>query len=359
MAFVFNVENAPQAASNENRKEIDWDARSKYLVEKAGTQDGPEALIGIVSGVIDLGLQKQEDAKMEFKGTEEDEAEELKKNPAQYFATLENDKGIPTRYKRWVVKPCQQVALTVDFPDIMVNNDQFFAESDAGIEHPLRQLLNGEFFIKGIGKTVGKPYNLKETRSDDGSWSIKNNTILYKLAQATGGVLDDKGLLKPAYIGNLLGKAALFDVQLFIQESQGKHYLNEKIKLNGQVPKAMQKLIPTLDDKYIYGVNFKGPQDKEVLKNLRQSIITTMSLATNFEGSDVQKALIELGRVKASDSSQEQQPEQAIPRTTAPQETRKVEPIPTPQTPNFDSFDDDIPFSPIGLQEGRMFLHMI
>ena len=27
--------------------------------------------------------------------------------------------------------------------------------------------------------------------------------------------------------------------------------------------------------------------------------------------------------------------------------------------PNFDSFDDDTPFAPIGLQEGRMFLHMI
>ena len=27
--------------------------------------------------------------------------------------------------------------------------------------------------------------------------------------------------------------------------------------------------------------------------------------------------------------------------------------------PNFDSFDDDIPFGYIGMQEGRMFLHMI
>lgn len=29
------------------------------------------------------------------------------------------------------------------------------------------------------------------------------------------------------------------------------------------------------------------------------------------------------------------------------------------QMPDYDSFDDDIPFGPIGLQEGRLFLHMI
>lgn len=33
---------------------------------------------------------------------------------------------------------------------------------------------------------------------------------------------------------------------------------------------------------------------------------------------------------------------------------------PSPQpAPDFDSLDDGIPFAPIGLQEGRMFLHMI
>ena len=36
----------------------------------------------------------------------------------------------------------------------------------------------------------------------------------------------------------------------------------------------------------------------------------------------------------------------------------KTKSAPQPAT-NFDSFDDDIPFAPIGLQEGRLFLHMI
>lgn len=333
MSFVLNVENAP--SGNSTGKEIDWDARSTYLVEKAGTANGPEAMIGIVSGLIDLGLQQQEDAKMEWKGDEQSELDEIEKNPLQYFETLPDDKGVPTRYKRWGVKPCQQVALTIDFPDVLVNNDQFFADEDTGIEHPLRQLLNGEFYQKGVGKVVGKPYNLKETRDDAGNWSIKNNTILFKLSQAVGGVLDDKGLLKPAYLGKLLGKAALFDVDISINESGGKKYLNEKIKLNGQVPKAMQKMIPELEAQYVYGVNFKGKQDLEVLKNLRQSIVTTMQQATNFEGSDVQKALIEIGKIKPSQQSSENQQEET------PEPKAKVAPK---SEPAGDDFSDELPF---------------
>lgn len=340
MSFVFNVEGAPAGGQTEG-KQVDWDARGKYLIEKAGTAEGPEAMIGVVSGVIDLGLQKQDPAKMEWKGDEASEVAELAKNPLQWFETLPNDKGIPTRYKRWEVKPAQQVAITVDFPDIQVNQSQWFDEVDSGEEHPLRMLVNNEFYLKGVGKVVGKPFGLKETRNDDGTWSIKNNTILFKLAQAVGGVLDEKGMLKPAYVGSYIGKAALFDVEISNTESGGKTFLNEKIKLNGQVPKAMLKMVPTLDAKYQYGVNFKGEQNLEVLKNLRQSIINTMSLATNFEGSDVQKALIQIGRVKAGtqQADKEETPQQQVPQSVP----RQAQPAPQPPM-DFDSFEDDIPF---------------
>lgn len=349
MTFVLNVVNAPTNTNNEDRKQIDWAARTKYMVEKAGTQDQAESLIGIVTGLIDLGLQKQDDAKMVFKGSAEDEAQVLadetaktKKPPLQYFETLPDDNGIPTRYKRWPVKPCQQVALTADFSDVMLNQSQFFDEVDSGEEHPLRMLVNNEFYMKGVGKIVGKPFNLKENRNDDGTWGIKNNTTLYKLAQACGGVLDAKGNLKPAYLGALLGKAALFEVQLFTTTYDGKEYLNEKVKLSGQVPKAMQKLIPEIDSSYIYGVNFTGPQDKDVLQNLRQSVINTMQLAVNFEGSDVQKALIEMGRVKPTGDTPPTVEDQAAPQM-AKQEVPVQRKAPEP-APEFDNFDSDIPF---------------
>lgn len=359
MSFVLNVVNAPANTNTDpDRKQVDWDARTKYMVEKAGTQDGPESLIGIVTGLIDLGLQKQEDAKMKFTGDADAEAAELAKNPLQYFETLPDDNGVPTRYKRWKVKPAQQVALTIDFGDIMLNQSQFFDEVDSGEEHPLRMLMNNEFYMKGVGKIVGKMYGLKESRNDDGTWGIKSNTILYKLAQACGGVLDSKANLKPAYLGNLLGKAALFEVQLFTNTYDGKEYLNEKVKLSGQVPKAMQKLIPTIDQSYIYGVNFTGEQNPEVLKNLRQSVINTMQLAVNFAGSDLESALIALGRVKAGGAETDQAAATTTAKPLVKAEVPMVKTTPAPK-PDFDSFDDDIPFAPIGLQEGRMFLHMI
>ncbi len=291
MSFSFNVENVPAGANTDpDRKVVDWDARAKYLVDAVGTQKKAKAMIGIVSGVIDLGLQVQEDAKMLVTGmSDADQAAELAKNPDQYFEVLPDDKGVDQLYKRWKVKPCQQVAFTVDFPSIMINQSQFFGE-DTGESHPLRMLMNGEFYMKDVGKVVGKPYNIKEVKQDDGSWGFKNNTQIYKLANATD-VLTEQGHFKPNMIGELLGKAALFEVQVFTKESGGKHYLNEKIKLSGQVPDMMVPMIPELAPEYIYGVNFKGQQNPEVIKNLRQSVINTMKLAQNFEGSDIAKAL--------------------------------------------------------------------
>lgn len=331
--FEFNVENVANTnTDNADRPKVDWDARAKYIVDTVGTQKKAKAMIGIISGVIDLGLQVQEDAKMEWKGDEASEAEELAKNPEQYFETLPNDKGVPTRYKRWKVKPCQQVALTVDFPSIMLNQGQFFGDEDAQ-EHPLRMMLNGEFYMKEVGKIVGKPYNIKEVKQTDGTWGFKNNTQLYKLAAATD-CLNDQGHFKPNMIGKLLGKAALFEVQVFLKENDGKHYLTEKVKLSGQVPDVMVPMIPELAPEYIYGVNFKGVQDPKILKQLRQSVTNTMKLAQNFEGSDIQKALEAIGNGKVDTPVK---PESEKPKASP--KVKKEEPA-----PDYDSFDENIPF---------------
>lgn len=313
--FIFNVvESNNQSQDSAPRKETKWDERAKYIVEKVGTQTKAKSMIGIISGIIDLGLQAQEDAKMLVTGlSEEAQAEELAKNPNQYFEWLKDDKGVNQLYKRWAVKPCQQVALTIDFPSIKLNQSQFFGEDD-GQEYPLRMILNGEFYLKDVGKVVGKPYNIKETKQADGSWAFKNNTQLHKLAAATD-VLNENGFFKPKDIGKLLGKAALFEVQVFLKKgSDGKDYLNEKIKLSGQVPEVMIPMIPELPSECIYGVNFKGKQDPAVLKQLRQSVINTMKLAQNFEGSDIQKALGEAGNSQAHQKeAKQEQPKKAEP----------------------------------------------
>jgi hypothetical protein len=338
--FVFN---APAPTSNPETSNIDFDALSKHVVEAVGCADKPEALIGIVSGVIDLGLQAQEDAKMEWKGTDAEKAEVEAKaargESKEYFEVVPHGQNnVPTLCKRWPVKAQRCVALTVDFPDTLVNRGQFFDENKVGEDLPFRGLLNNEFGQKGVGKVVGKPYSLREQRNDDGTWGFKNNTILFKLAQATNQ-LDAQGNFKPARLGNLIGEAAMFNVHVYLNEHAGKNYLNEKLAFNGPVPKAMQKMIPVLDEKFMYMVNFKGEQDLDVLKTLRQSVINTMKQAEDFEGSDVQKALIEIGKVKVGDGQAQgaDKPQQATPQQARPQAE------PTPPL-DFDNFDDDVPF---------------
>lgn len=336
--FVFNAQ-TPQ--SNPETSNIDFDALSKHVVETVGCSEKPEALIGIVSGVIDLGLQAQEDAKMEWKGSDaekaEIEAKAARGESKEYFEVVPHGQNnVPTLCKRWPVKAQRCSAITVDFPDILVNKGQFYNEDKVGEDLPFRALLNNEFGLKGVGKVVGKPYSLREQRNDDGTWGFKNNTILFKLAQATNQ-LDAQGNFKPAMLGNLIGEAAMFNVHVYMNEHAGKNYLNEKLAFNGPVPKAMQKMVPVLDEKHMYVVNFKGEQDLEVLKNLRQSVINTMKMAEDFEGSDVQKALIEIGKVKVGDETGK--PQQEAPRQEKPQ----AAPQPT-ETIDFDSFDDDVPF---------------
>ena len=340
--FVFTGAQAPAAASGERNSNVNFDEMNKYIVETVNCASKPESVVGIVSGVIDLGLQKQEDAKMKWTGDAASEAAELEKNPNQYFETLPDDKGVPTRYKRWAVKAQRCVALTFDVPSKMLNRGKFFDENGVGEELPFRGLLNNEFGMKGVGKIVGKPYSLREQRNDDGTWSLKNNTILHKLAQATDS-LDEQGNFKPAYLGNLIGKAAMFNVHVFLNEHAGKQYLNEKMSYGGPIPQIVIDMggVPKLDDRFLYMVNFKGPQDLEALKNLRQSVINTMKQAEDFEGSDVQKALIEIGKIKEGEGGaapQEQRQAQSAQPAAQAQKPAVTE------TVDFDSFDDDIPF---------------
>ena len=337
--FVFN---APVPQSNPETANVDFDALSKHVVEAVGCSDKPEALIGIVSGVIDLGLQAQDDAKMEWKGTDEQRAEIEEKaargETKEYFEVVPHGQNnVPTLCKRWPVKAQRSVALTIDFPGTMVNKGQFFDEKGVGEPLPFRALLNNEFGLKGVGKVVGKPYSLREQRNDDGTWGFKNNTILFKLAQAVNA-LDAQGNFKPAYLGNLIGQAAMFNVHVYLNEHAGKNYLNEKLAFNGPVPKMMQSMVPVLDEKHMYMINFTGEQDLEALKNLRASVINTMKMAEDFEGSDVQKALIEVGKIKAGETTGENKP------TAQPNKPQSA-PQQAPQPPmEFEDFEDDIPF---------------
>ena len=345
MSFNFVPAGAPQSNNNSDapRKEVDWNGLNQYVIDVVGTQNEAEQVVGVCSGVISLGLQPQEDAKMLFTGDADAEAAELAKNSTQYFEDGVDEKtGAKVRLKRWAVKPQETVVLTWDFPQYMLNKGTFFGDEDSEA-HPLRMLLNGEFYIKGIGRVVGKQYSLKESKNPDGSWSLKNNSILFKVAAATDS-LDAKGNFKSNALGSVIGRAALFEIRVFSKESGGKNYFTESIKLSGKVPKAMQSMIPVLDDKYKYVVMFDGDQDEAVLKSLRQSVINTMQQAINFKGSTLEAALIKLGKVRPVEGAESAQGT-PVAQAVAPKEVVKASPSAAPQAQvNFDSFDESLPF---------------
>lgn len=343
---------------NEDRPEstgvaVNWDARREYMVSNCKTANAPESTIAIISGIVDCGLQAQEDARMEFSGSAADEAAVLEeeraktgKDPVQYFETLQDEKTKAfKRYKRWPVEPTRSYAVFMDIPGIQLDQGQFFGD-ESGETHPLRMILNNEFYEAGIGKVVNKRgYVIREKKHDtkDGvKYALAKTNTLHKLADATGN-LNEYGLFKPSQLGSLLGKAVLVEYRVYETENKGKKYLNEKVTLQGRVPSMMTSMIPVLDPKYVFGVAFKGPQNEEVLKNLRQSVITTMQQASDFKGSTLEAALIKMGRVKADGAAPAQEaPQKAQSAQPAPQVAKA--PAEEKEPMDFDAFDDDLPF---------------
>ena len=309
---------------------VDWDALNKHVVDTAKTQDKPRSLVGIISGVIDLGEQKLPDAEMEFTGTAEQEQEEITKNSNTYFKDGEIVKGgqkVKARLKCWPQKNAQCLAFTVDFPQIMVNKGEYL-----GIEGsqpaPLRFILNGEFFNNGeIG--LGRDYPIKWEKLDDG-WSLKRNSIPYKLASASELIVDGKPFL-PENLPDLVGRAAQFQIQVKINE---KGYLQEKIKFSGVVPEGLP--IPEIDPSCLYTVEFDKENDPVAVKQLRKSIVNTIKKAVNYPGNVIQAQIegtSEGEPTKQAESSSEKKSE-------APAKT----PAPSDVEDPFADFDDNIPF---------------
>jgi hypothetical protein len=193
--------NARGVTKNESKSEtaVDYDALNKYVVEAANLQER-ETLIGYVSSIVDLGLQEQEDAKVEFSGSSEDESSIIADKPDTYFETGPDEKGSVKRWKRWPQKPAQAVAVSVDFPDIIVDKGQFFGNSKP---LPLRLWMGGQFFIQGVGMVVGRPTMLKINKSS-GFWSFDKKHLFHKMAVAAKLVKADEAFL-PQNIDDLLG----------------------------------------------------------------------------------------------------------------------------------------------------------
>lgn len=296
MAFKLNVTTTTQNSGGE-RREVDWNALNAHVIDAAKTAKKARSIPGVISGIYDLGEQNREDAEIEFKGTPEEEAKIIEEKPATYF---ENDRD-GKRVMRYPQKPVQQIAIAVDFPQVLVDKGQFFGNSNP---LPLRMLLNGEFTLSDSTRIVARPYSIVETKfKDEKKWAFAKNNGIHKLADACE-LLDDKGLFTKDRIGELLGKVALFQFRVYMKPSKkdpSKSYFTEEIKLAGLIPEGVE--IPEFDESILHGVNLYGENDEDAVKQLRATVRNTIMRANNYEGSDI-KVLFEANAPQRQENSE-------------------------------------------------------
>lgn len=322
----FNVRITGSNQSNSDRPNVDWAAMNAEVVEVAQLQQ-PETMVGIISGIYDVGIQPQDDAAIEWKGTPEQEAEEAAKNPNTYFEDMKDyqDGGKIKRYKRFPVKAAQSVVFAVDLPEVIVDKGKYFGSSDP---KPLRLLLGGEFTPSG-GKTIAaRPFPLSIRKNDKtgNQWSIPFNNTIYKMALAAKLVTQGQPFL-PDRIDELLGKAMQFKVQVFLND--GKYY-TEKCAFAASLGRS--QTAPAYDSSLLHIVQFDVDNEEAALKQLRASVKNTMRNASDFEGSKIQS---QIGDAITPSKPEEKKPESVKQESTAPADNSEA---------GFDSFDDDIPF---------------
>ena len=322
MAFAIH---GSQQQSNSSAKEVDFDALNNYVVETAGLQDR-ETLVGYISQIVDLGTQKLPDQEYVFTGTAEDEARIINEKPGTYFKDAfdwETKKQARFECRPQKDQPC--VAFAVDFPDIMIDKGQFFGESKP---LPLRLWMGGQFYTQEGGMVLGRPTPLKYTNLDKSRktkvWSMAQNSMPYKMAVAAKLVKNGEAFL-PERIDELLGKSFQFTAQVHMKESKGKEYYTEYVNFVGALGRGQAECqhvtVPQL-------IHFDADNSEESIKEIRAHVVNTIKRATNYEGSKI-KAQIEQWRFnKDAGVSKPARQERNV----------------SQQAPNYDDFDDQLPF---------------
>lgn len=322
MSFKFNVTKTTTTEGG-NKKEVDWNALNEHVIKAAGTATKSRSIPGVISGIYDLGEQNRGDAEIpcddadfrkkfpEYDGSDSSKKLIVAKRAGSYF----KEEAGKTFYC-YPQKAVQQVAIAVDFPQILVDKGQFFGKSH---KLPLRLLLNGEFILNNE-RVVGKPFSIVEKKYDDGVWAFAKNNGLHKLADAAD-ILDERGYFTKERIGELLGKVALFKMRVYMKPSKkdsSKSFFTEEIALSGPIPEGVS--VPEYDESILHGVNLYGDNDEEAVKQLRLCVKNTIANANNFEGSDIQKVFAKLNGNTSATSSPKPAASNVAPKQEVEQE---------------------------------------
>lgn len=300
----FKVTATATTSTNTDRPQVDYAALDQYTVDTAECEQ-PETLNGVVVGIIDLGNQKLPDA--EYDVDSGDESLTVEELTDKYSDDIESGKiskfGIT---KDWSVRPPKEVikkfvpqkdrqciTYAVDFMDIMLDKSQFFGEKSE--PKPLRLYFGGQYYNTFSKKMMVqnllplKITNIAKDPKNDKVWSLNPKSQLHKMAVAAKLINTGDAFL-PDRIDELLGKTLQFKVQIGFNEKGDKKYYFEKMSFIG----ALQRKDKPFEDVDTFLIQMDEENDPEALKQIRKHLLNTMEMATNFEGSALQKQLLEV-----------------------------------------------------------------
>jgi hypothetical protein len=342
MKFTVVTNDAIQNTSSSSDNAPDWDKinaekREKELaiIKMLETQNNSEVLTGCISAYFDMGIQERGEYEEIYVPEKPEHIDKLTKGSfVEDRYNAKEKKKVPTICTP--AKPAKAFVLGVDFPQYMVDYG-----GEIG-ERPFRMFMGGKFFVKNPDSAEGKKmaivqnpmYMVENTNNPQNKWALPVTSMISKMCVAAG-LGDEHGLVSKDDITGLLGKALQFEVRVWDKPAKvgDVTYYTELIKFVGKLPKGMP--VVELDDKFIVGVNMTSANDPEMVKQLRAEHKNTMKLATNWEGSVLQKELAELRSNSAPKA----------PVSTVDKSSQSAPVNVTPQVvsaPNVDdNFDDD------------------
>lgn len=311
--MAFKTSAVATTSTNTDRPQVDFDALNEFVVEQVGCQQ-PETLNGVLTGIIDLGNQKLPDA--EYDVDSGDESLTVEELTDKYSADIESGKirkfdivkDWSTRPPKEVIKKFvpqkdrQCISYCVDFPDVMLDKGKFFGE--ASEPKPLRLYFGGQFYSQATKKMIVqnllplKISNISKDPQNSKVWSLSPKSQLHKMAVAAKLINTGDAFL-PDNIDELLGKTLQFKVQIGFNEKGDKKYYFEKLSFLG----AIQRKDKPFEDVDTFLIQMDEENDPEALKQIRKHLLNTMELATNFEGSALQKQLLEVRPNSFKDNS--------------------------------------------------------
>lgn len=302
--MAFKTTSVSTSTSASTKPTVDFDALNEFVVEQVGCQQ-PETLNGVIVGIIDLGNQKLPDAEYDVDSGDEDlSVDELEAKYADEIAAgkiskFDFVKDWSTRPPKEVIKKFvpqkdrQCISYCVDFPDVMLDKGQFFGENSE--PKPLRLYFGGQYYHQGLKKMIVQnllPLKLSNIAKDPRTskvWSLNPKSQLHKMAVASK-IINTGDAFMPDQIDELLGKTLQFKVQIGFNEKGDKKYYFEKMSFLG----AIQRKDKPFENVDTFLIQMDDDNDPEALKQIRKHLLNTMEMATNFEGSQLQKQLLEV-----------------------------------------------------------------